>query len=131
MSGHAEVLHVEPSSEALPLALPSLRTVVRVVRAHLKSGSVNASTEGRQHGTIPSKERISGLGSKACCAAPDLRFTGIALSVRVSIKSLTIKSLLEKVSSVKLGAFGNIDLPLPDVPAISVAEWRRSASALC
>jgi hypothetical protein len=38
------------------------------------------------------------------------------------MKSLTIKSLLENVSMVKLGAFGNIDLPLPEVPAMFAAQ---------
>jgi len=38
---------------------------------------------------------------------------GTALSARSSMKSLTIKSLLEKFSRVKLGPFGKIDLPLP------------------
>jgi hypothetical protein len=34
------------------------------------------------------------------------------------MKSLTMKSLLEKVSSEKLGPLGNIDLPPPEDPAI-------------
>jgi hypothetical protein len=91
---------------------------------------VTAIVGGRFNKAIPSKDRISGLGSKACCTEPDRRFTGIALSVRLSIKSLTMKSLFEKVSKVKLGALGNIDLPLPDVPAMFVAQLSSDASAL-
>jgi hypothetical protein len=66
-----------------------------------------------QRGRILSKVLIRGFGSKACCAGPERRFTGTALSERSSIKSLTIKSLFEKFSSVKLGPLGNMDLPLP------------------
>jgi hypothetical protein len=43
--------------------------------------------------------------------------TGIALSARSSMKSLTIKSLFEKFSKVKLGPLGKIERPLP-VPLI-------------
>jgi hypothetical protein len=42
---------------------------------------------------------------------------GIALSASSSIKSLTIKSLFEKFSKVKLGPVGKIERPLP-VPLI-------------
>ncbi len=38
---------------------------------------------------------------------------GTALSARSSMKSLTIKSLLEKFSKVKLGPLGKMDLVLP------------------
>jgi hypothetical protein len=71
---------------------------------------------------ILSKVRIKGLGSNACCAGPDLRFAGTALSDSSSIKSLTMKSLFEKFSKVKLGPRGKIDLP-PDVriEALSIA----------
>lgn len=56
---------------------------------------------------------MRGLGSNACCAGPERRFTGTALSARSSTKSLTMKSLFEKFSKVKLGPLGNIDRPLP------------------
>lgn len=57
---------------------------------------------------------MRGFASKACCCpGPDRRFTGIALSESSSIKSLTMKSLFEKFSKVKLGPVGNIDLVLP------------------
>lgn len=56
---------------------------------------------------------MKGFGSKACCPGPERRFTGTALSDRSSIKPLTMKSLFEKFSRVKLGPWGNIDLPLP------------------
>lgn len=46
------------------------------------------------------------------------------------MKSLTIKSLLEKVSSVKLGAFGNIDLPPAEAPVMFIKQWRCTSSAL-
>jgi hypothetical protein len=50
------------------------------------------------------------LGSNAVEeAGPDRRFKGIALSARLSTKSRTIKSLLEKFSSVKLGPLGKRD----------------------
>lgn len=64
-------------------------------------------------GRILSKVLIRGLGSKACCEGPERRFAGTALSERSSIKSLTIKSLFEKFSSVKLGPLGNNVLALP------------------
>jgi hypothetical protein len=60
-----------------------------------------------------SKVLINGFGSNACCAGPERRLIGIALSARSSMKSLTMKSLFEKFSNVKLGPFGKIDLPLP------------------
>jgi hypothetical protein len=56
---------------------------------------------------------MRGFGSKAVCPGPDRRLTGIALSESSSTKSLTIKSLFEKFSKVKLGPLGNIDLTLP------------------
>lgn len=60
-----------------------------------------------------SKVRMRGFGSNACCPGPERRFTGTALSARSSTKSLTIKSLFEKFSKVKLGPLGNIDRVLP------------------
>jgi hypothetical protein len=71
----------------------------------------------------PSKVRMSGFGSNACCdtvPGPDLLFAGIALSDRLSTKSFTIKSLLENVSMLKVGALGKIlALPEPEVCAIA------------
>jgi len=58
---------------------------------------------------------MRGFGSNAACAGPDLRFTGTADSARVSTKSRTMKSLLEKSSRVKLGPLGKRDLELADV----------------
>jgi hypothetical protein len=55
---------------------------------------------------ILSNVRIRGFGSKGVCALPDRRFEGTALSARLSTKSRTIKSLLEKSSRVKLGPLG-------------------------
>ena len=56
---------------------------------------------------------MRGFGSKAWVfvVAPDLRFAGIALSDRLSIKSLAMKSRLEKVSREKFEACGKIGLP--------------------
>jgi hypothetical protein len=71
-------------------------------------------------GAILSKVLINGFGSNACWAGPDRRLTGIALSARSSIKSLTMKSLFEKFSKVKLGPLGKIERPLP-VPLIKDA----------
>jgi hypothetical protein len=62
---------------------------------------------------ILSNVLISGFGSKAACPGPERRFMGIALSESSSTKSLTMKSLFEKFSRVKLGPLGNIDLTLP------------------
>jgi len=62
---------------------------------------------------ILSNVLIRGFGSNDCCAGPERRLTGTALSDRSSMKSLTIKSLFEKFSKVKLGPVGNRDLPLP------------------
>lgn len=75
----------------------------------------------------PSKDLMRGFGSKACCPVPgpDLLFVGIALSDNASMKSLTIKSLFENVSMLKLGALGKIDLPGPEGCAISVNNWRK------
>jgi hypothetical protein len=70
---------------------------------------------------MPSKVLIRGFGSNACCAGPERRFTGTALSARSSIKSLTMKSLFEKFSNVKLGALGKMDLPLPPPPLLRCA----------
>jgi hypothetical protein len=55
---------------------------------------------------------MNGFGSNAGCAGPERLLTGMALSDRSSTKSLTIKSLLEKFSIVKLGPLGYSDLPL-------------------
>lgn len=49
---------------------------------------------------------MSGFASNAGCAGPDRLLIGTALSARLSTKSRTIKSLLEKFSSVKLGPLG-------------------------
>ncbi len=75
----------------------------------------------------PSNVRISGFGSNACCAAPERLFTGTELSDRLSTKSLTMKLVSEKVSSVKIGALGNIDLPLGvgAVMVVNVARMRK------
>jgi hypothetical protein len=71
-----------------------------------------------EEGYVLSKERMRGLGSKLCWAGPDRRFTGTAVSARESIKSRTMKSLLEKSSREKLGPLGKRDLA-PD-PALSM-----------
>lgn len=64
---------------------------------------------------------MRGLGSKACWAGPDRRFAGIALSESSSTKSLTMKSLLEKFSKVKLGPLGKIVLPpAPEMELLSI-----------
>lgn len=42
------------------------------------------------------------------CEGPERRAEGIALSARLSTKSLTMKSLLEKSSRVKLGPLGKM-----------------------
>lgn len=42
------------------------------------------------------------------CDGPERRPEGIALSARLSIKSLTIKSLLEKSSRLKFGPLGKM-----------------------
>lgn len=47
---------------------------------------------------------------------------GIPLSDRASMKSLTMNSRLEKVSKVKLGPLGNIDLPPAAVWGFSEAS---------
>lgn len=49
---------------------------------------------------------MSGFASNAGCAGPDRRLVGTALSAKLSTKSRTIKSLLEKFSRVKLGPLG-------------------------
>lgn len=49
---------------------------------------------------------MSGFGSNADWEGPDRRLMGTALSARLSTKSRTIKSLLEKLSRVKLGPLG-------------------------
>jgi hypothetical protein len=61
---------------------------------------------------ILSKVLIKGFGSKSAFPGPERRLAGTALSERSSTKSLTIKSLFEKFSKVKLGPLGNIDLEL-------------------
>ena len=63
---------------------------------------------------ILSKCLIRGFGSNACCAGPERLLTGTAFSDSSSIKSLTIKSLFEKLSKVKMGPLGNNDLGVPD-----------------
>jgi hypothetical protein len=70
---------------------------------------------------MPSKVLMRGFASNACCAGPERRFTGTALSARSSIKSLTMKSLFEKLSNVKLGPLGKMDLPLPPPPLLRCA----------
>jgi hypothetical protein len=45
---------------------------------------------------VLSNVRIRGFGSKGVEAGPDRRFAGVAPSARVSTKSRTMKSLLEK-----------------------------------
>lgn len=62
---------------------------------------------GRVAVGVLSKVRMSGFASKAGCAGPDRRLIGTALSAKLSTKSRTIKSLLEKFSRVKLGPLGN------------------------
>ena len=68
---------------------------------------------------ILSNVLIRGFGSNICCAGPDRRFTGTAVSARVSTKSRTIKSLFEKSSKVKLGPLGKRALEPPE-PALSI-----------
>lgn len=63
-----------------------------------------------------SNVRINGFGSKAWFAGPERRLAGTAVSARESTKSLTIKSLLEKSSRVKLGPVGNSEREALDPP---------------
>lgn len=42
------------------------------------------------------------------CVGPERRLEGIALSARLSTKSLTMKSLLEKSSRLKFGPLGKM-----------------------
>jgi hypothetical protein len=49
---------------------------------------------------------MRGLGSKAAWVFPERRFRGTELSAKLSTKSRTMKSLLEKFSRVKLGPLG-------------------------
>lgn len=59
-------------------------------------------------GHVLSKVLIKGFGSKAGWAAgPERRLAGTAASANSSMKSLVIKSLVEKSSSEKLGPWGN------------------------
>lgn len=75
---------------------------------------------------VPSKARIKGLGSKACCDdGPERRLIGIVLSERLSTKSFTMKLVSENVSKLKLGPRGNMDMDLPvggGAPAIGPKE---------
>jgi hypothetical protein len=71
-----------------------------------RRGVEEEEAEARGSGAVLSKVRIKGLGSKAVLAAPDRRLAGTALSARLSTKSRTMKSLLEKLSNVKLGPLG-------------------------
>jgi hypothetical protein len=91
----------------------ALRRVSQVVRGHLYRVSTfhNIILWGRR---ILSKCLIRGFGSNACCAGPERLFTGTALSDNSSMKSLTIKSLFENFSKVKLGPLGNNDLGVPE-----------------
>lgn len=102
------------------------------------SASAAAATTSQQHSTrntqhatsksLLSKVRISGFGSNACCkAAPDRRFAGIAVSANESTKSRTVKSLLEKSSSVKLGPLGKRLRDATD-PARSIASSCRGCA---
>jgi len=70
---------------------------------------------------------MSGFGSNACCPGPDLRFWGIALSDKSSMKSFTIKSLLENASNPKLGPRGNMERPGVTWPVIEFAITSRCA----
>ena len=63
-----------------------------------------------------SKLLITAFESNASCAGTERRFTGPALSATSSMKSLTIKSLFEMFSSVKLGPVGNKVLAPPVLP---------------
>ena len=56
--------------------------------------------------SLLSNDLIRGFGSKAPGAGPERRLTGTALSARLSTKSRTMKSLLEKSSREKLGPLG-------------------------
>lgn len=75
---------------------------------------------------VPSNARIKGLGSKACCdAGADRRLIGIVLSERLSTKSFAMKLVSEKVSKLKLGPRGNMDLPVGGAPAIGPEEAQK------
>lgn len=97
-----------------------------------QKGSHPSSQDGERHREscchLHSKVRISGFGSNTCCAGPDLRLAGIALSINESRKSRTMKSLPEKSSREKLGPFGNKARdpdPARSIFAIGFADERR------
>src|SRR5687767_7682321 len=69
---------------------------------------------------------MRGFGSNCCCAGPDLRFAGTAPSARFSIKSRTIKSLLEKSSNVKLGPRGKSVFALDEARSIALVRYREA-----
>jgi hypothetical protein len=70
---------------------------------------------------------MRGFGSKACSFAALRRFEGNELSVKFSTKSLTMKFLLEKVSRVKVGALGKMDLPPGGAPAMACTSQPQFA----
>ena len=77
---------------------------------------------------ILSKVRINGFGSNADAPGPERRLAGTALSARLSTKSRTMKSLLEKSSRVKLGPLGNSALE-PD-PFLSIGLGSGTAAGV-
>lgn len=96
----------------LPQLRESICRVKLVPRAHLYKQS-----------SILSNVRMRGFGSKAVGEGPERRLRGTALSARLSTKSRTMKSLLEKLSRVKLGPLGKrvlgpeLDRSMVGVPA--------------
>jgi hypothetical protein len=116
---HAAVLRVVLSSIDLSLVARGLLIKRLIVKVHLACVSDLSATEMRiAKGHVPSNALMRGLGSNACCAGPERLFAGTALSDKLSMKSFTMKSLLENVSTEKLGPLGNIDRPPLGFPAI-------------
>ena len=76
----------------------------QVVLEHLRKVSRCHNMDNR---FILSNVLISGFGSNAWFVGPDRLRVGIALSDNSSTKSLTMKSLFENLSKVKLGPVGN------------------------
>lgn len=74
--------------------------------------------------------RINGLGSNVDGEFPDRRFSGTALSAKLSTKSRTIKSLLEKSSRVKLGPLGKRPLVLEEDRSMAMVGTREARDAI-
>lgn len=103
--------------------IPFLATLLRggrVATEHLSTVLADQSLVNLRRNLL-SNVRINGFGSNAACAIPDRRFEGTAVSAKLSTKSRTIKSLLEKSSNVKLGPLGNRVLGPEDVRSMLVS----------